>query len=169
VQLQNPPFARMRRDERGATALEFALILPLLVFMLFSMAEVGIVGIAAAEFDNAVFDAARTIRTGQDDAPQSATAFETLVCSRMTAARTECRDRLTISVQSFDSFADTTSAAAGEPGGHFDPGGPGAIMMVQAAYRREVIAPMLAPVMRSRSPQDLTLRSTAAFKNEPFG
>ncbi|WP_395671432.1 TadE/TadG family type IV pilus assembly protein [Phenylobacterium sp.] len=163
------PLDRFRLDASGATAVEFALVLPLLAFLLFGMAEVGILGIAAAEFDNAVFDAARTIRTGQDDGPKSATAFETLVCSRMTAPRTECRERLTVSVREFDSFADTAGPAAGDPGGQFEESGPGAVMMVQAVYRREIISPMLAPVLRSSRPRDIVLRATAAFKNEPFG
>jgi len=45
-----------RRDERGATAVEFALVAPLLCFMLLSIVEIGMLAMMSSALDNSVID-----------------------------------------------------------------------------------------------------------------
>jgi Flp pilus assembly protein TadG len=57
--MQRRLLARLRDDERGATAIEFALVAPLLFALLFSGMEAGRYLWFAAALDHAVGDAAR--------------------------------------------------------------------------------------------------------------
>ena len=60
---------RWRRDERGSAAVEFAVIAPIFFFLMFVIAETALVFIAEQVMDNAVFETARLIRTGQVQEP----------------------------------------------------------------------------------------------------
>ena len=72
-----------RRDERGATAVEFALVAPLLCFMLLSIVEIGMLAMMSSALDNSVIEVARRIRTGRSDGPTSASTFEDQVCTHL--------------------------------------------------------------------------------------
>ena len=61
--------AAWRRDERGSAAIEFAIIAPIFFFLMFVIAETALVFIAEQVMDNAVFETARLIRTGQAQQP----------------------------------------------------------------------------------------------------
>ena len=70
-------------DRSGATAIEFAFVAPVLFLSLFSIIEVGMLGMMSSGLDNAVFETSRMIRTGRSDAPASAAAFEDQVCEKL--------------------------------------------------------------------------------------
>ena len=75
---------RWRRDERGSAAIEFAIIAPIFFFLMFVIAETALVFIAEQVMDNAVFETARLIRTGQvQTADMSKADFRTKVCNRV--------------------------------------------------------------------------------------
>ena len=101
---------RLKRDEAAATAVEFALILPVLVVMLLSIVEIGVLGFVSNNLDDAVGSAGRAIRTGRSDGPSSAQQFKDLVCSRMVDTAATCDSKLTLSVEKYPDFA--TMAAA---------------------------------------------------------
>ncbi|TAJ73188.1 MAG: pilus assembly protein [Phenylobacterium sp.] len=157
-----------RRDERGASAMEFALIAPMLFFVLLSIIEVGVLGMISTGLDNAVIDSSRRIRTGRDDAANSASAFEDQICSRLGGALTSCRDRLVVSVQRYASFATAGAAATSQPLGQFDKGGPSDIILVKANYKWPLMSPFVATAFKRSGPLEVTLASRVAFKNEPF-
>ena len=52
-------FARLRRNERGAAAMEFVLVTPALVLMIIGIAQLGILFMANAGLRNAVAEGAR--------------------------------------------------------------------------------------------------------------
>lgn len=161
-------FTRWRRDERGAAAVEFAFVAPVLFFSVLSLLEIGMMGMMISGLDNAVIEVARRIRTGQDTAPASASAFEDQVCAALGRGGSACRDRLTISVQKFDSFANANAIANNPPDDQFDRGGPGDIMLVKADYRWPLMTPFLATAFHRDGPMDVTLGARMAFKNEPY-
>src|ERR1700757_628082 len=90
--VRQPPVSRLRpfarrflRAERGATAVEFALVsLPMLV-MVFGLLELALVFLVGLTLDNATQIASRQIRTGefQTSGGTSKANFKTLVCSNM--------------------------------------------------------------------------------------
>src|SRR5689334_11894402 len=123
---------RLLADERGATAVEFAFIAPVLVGIIFATLEMGVLGLISNSFDNAVVAAARSIRTGQSDGPTSASAFEDRVCGRMPGDLSECRSRLTVSVRKFATFSALAAGAGSAPDGTFDKGLASDIILVKA-------------------------------------
>lgn len=159
---------RFRRDERGATAVEFALIAPLLFFSLLSLVEIGMLGMISSGLDNAVIDAARRIRTGRDDGATTGADFKSQICTKMGGSVSACMSRLTISVQKFPKFYDANQVAAAQPAGQFDKGGPGDIVLVKANYRWPLMTPFLATAYHRASAMEVTVASRVAFKNEPY-
>lgn len=162
------PAARsFRRDEQGATAVEFAFVAPVLFFALLSLVEIGMLGMMMMSVDAAVLDAARRIRTGRDDAATSAQAFEDQICSHIGGGLTNCRNRLIISVKKYAKFSDANAVAAQAPDGTFDKGGAGDIIIVKANYTWPLLTPFLGNLERV-GPTNVVIPARAAFKNEPF-
>lgn len=164
---RNGVFGRLRRDERGATAVEFALVAPLLFFALLSLVELGMMGMMISGLDNAVVEVSRKIRTGQDDGPSTAAAFEDQICAIL-GGGTACRDRLSISVQKYSNFSNANAATDMPPDDQFDKGSPGDIMIVKADYRWPLMTPFVATAFDRHGPLEVTLASRTAFKNEPY-
>lgn len=156
------------RSEDGAIAVEFALIAPILFVALFSIIEIGMLGMMSSGLDNAVFETARMIRTGRADGPTSAATFEAQVCDHLGGNSTDCRARLTISVQRFTRFTDANAATAAPPNGSFNKGAAGDIVIVKADYNWPLMTPFIATAYERTGPMEVTLASRVAFKNEPF-
>lgn len=156
-----------RRDERGATAIEFAFVAPVLFFALLSLVEIGMLGMMMMSVDAAVLDASRRIRTGRDDAAATAQAFEDQICANVGGGLQSCRERLIISVKTFERFADANAVAAAAPDGTFDKGGAGDIIVVKANYTWPLLTPFLAQLEHD-GPTSVIIPARAAFKNEPF-
>jgi Flp pilus assembly protein TadG len=157
-----------RRDERGATAVEFALVAPLLCFALLSVFEIGMLGMMCSGLDNAVGEVARKIRTGQAGAPTDAATFEDQICTTLGGNMSVCRTRLVVSVQKFSKFLDAGASANTPPNGAFDKGAASDIIIVKADYNWPLMSPFLATAFHRSSPLTVTLGSRLAFKNEPF-
>ena len=156
------------RSERGATAIEFALVAPCVIILLLSIVEVGVLSFVAACLDNAVASAARTVRTGQTDGPNTAQAFETSICGMMPEGLEACRGKLTISVRQFASFANVTSAANAPPGGEFSRGAAGDIMLVKATYRWPLLTPFMSRLYQPAGAGEVLLDARLTFRNEPY-
>jgi len=73
------PFSRAWRHEAGATAVEFALVIPIFVAMVMGGMEIATVGFAAASLHFAVEDAARcaSVQTTVCVSPAAITSFAT--------------------------------------------------------------------------------------------
>ena len=162
------PMNRFRRDVGGATAVEFALVAPMLFFALLSLLEIGVLCMMTSGVDNAVAGVARTIRTGQDDAPATAAAFEDQVCARMGGDLAGCRSRLTVSVHAVDRFADLSAITAAAPAGEYNKGDAGDIILVKADYAWPIMTPFLTQGYERSGPNQIVIASRVAFKNEPF-
>lgn len=73
--------ARLRGDERGAPALEFALVLPVFLFCVFVIFQLGILFITQELMDNAARDVARLMRIGTLTGKAYASTLTTDVCN----------------------------------------------------------------------------------------
>lgn len=91
------------RSKDGATAVEFALIAPALLFLTFAIVESGIAFAADIVLKNATYDAARTGRTGfvSEDSTQDATVKQKI---RSQAGMIMDIDKLVITSLSYKSF-----------------------------------------------------------------
>lgn len=159
---------RMIEDQAGAAAIEFALVLPLLIAMIIGTVEIGLVGLVSNNLDNSLQAAARTIRVGDAGAPTTASEFESKVCSRMFESQASCRGRLAISVRRFADFAHAQAAAADPPAGQFDRGAAGDIILVKATYQWPFFVPFFTVGFQQSEPSTLVLDARTTFKNEPF-
>ena len=170
--------ARFARAERGATAMEFALIsLPMMV-MIFGLLELAMVFLVTTTLDTATQSAARQIRTGefQTSGANSRANFKTLVCARMSWLAPKCAADLWLDVRTFSDF--NSLAAVPPPNGAtftpaalcFSAGQPTDIVLVRAYFEWDLITPLLIPAfenMGGGSGKRL-LSSTTAFRNEPY-
>lgn len=181
--------ARLRRDESGSLAVEFAIIAPIFFFLMFVIAETALVFIAEQVMDNAIFETARLIRTGQvQNSGLTKEEFKTEVCNRMSIFVDCDTSDFYLDVSSYASFEDMndgegtemTMVPVDEEGefttaGDFDFGEESEIVVMRAYYKwqtRNIISPILDGP-RSLETEGMSgkrlIGSFAAFRNEPFG
>lgn len=148
--------------------MELALVAPLFITLLLGTIQVGVLELLATNLDVAVMRTARLIRTGSASRPTSAGAFKAAICSAMIDKPEDCQSRLAISVQKVTDFGAAGALADAAPGGQFDTGGPGEIILVRASYRWPLILPMYAGGFKLAEPTVALLDARAAFRNEPY-
>jgi Flp pilus assembly protein TadG len=98
---------RLMRDTRSITAVEFALIGPVLFFFLFAILLTGIVQFWQLSLDDSVRNAARLVAVGAANPSSgihSGTDFVTAVCNEFGVAAPGCTTRLQYAVQGGPSF-----------------------------------------------------------------
>jgi Flp pilus assembly protein TadG len=170
------------RDERGAVAIEFALIAPMFLFMLIAIIELGLTLTTQATLDGATRVAARLIRTGQVNAAGDTLAsFQNPLCNSMSMflSATSCQTSVIIDVVSTTgtsfsglSFsACTLNSASPPPVGAcpYVPGGAGDLVGVQVTYERPFLIPWVGRLLSTAADsQHVKLQSTVVFRNEPF-
>lgn len=164
---------RLRKDESGATAIEFGIVaLPFFALMV-AIIEVALVYFANFSLENGVERAARLIRTGQaQQQGLSVSQFKESVCGYVSGI-SNCIGGLKIDVQRFDSFTGINLSdpltADGELRNDFGftPGNAGDVVVVRAFYEWDLIAEIPGGLGNMPSGGRL-LTATAAFRNEPF-
>jgi Flp pilus assembly protein TadG len=181
LRLRLAPIAALRRfvrAQRGATAIEFAIIALPFMTLLFGIIELGMVFLVSTTLQNATDNAARQIRTGQFQTSGANTKndFKTLVCSNMAWLSTPCSGKLTVDVQTFANF--TALNAKGQiDAATFDPnslcwsaGQPGDIVLVRAYYQWDVFTPLLnaALVNMGSGSNKRLIGAATSFRNEPW-
>lgn len=162
------------RDERGVTAIEFAMIAPIFLLLFFVIFETGLIIFSQAMLQNAVNDASRLIRTGQvQSGGMSQDQFRSAVCDGGVGL-IACDD-LTIDVRSFKQFSTASYQppidAQGNllPGNaNFVPGNPGDVVLVRALYPWVVMTPLLTPFLANMAGGKHLLVASAAFRNEKY-
>ena len=162
---------RWRRCERGATAVEFALIAVPFLALLLAMVETALVFFAGQVLQQATTEASRLIMTGQ--ATNLTTAqFQQDVCNAG-GALFNC-SQLSVNVQTYTSFATATEGPPPTKNGKvdttnfgFSPGKPGQIEVVQVYYPWPLGTDQLGLNLNNLGSSNL-LTATAVFRNEPY-
>lgn len=163
------------RCEKGATAIEFALLAIPYVFVIAGIIELSIMFGAASLLEGATNSAARLIRTGQiqqagEDVDPEAMFRENLC--EFTTALIDCDD-VTLTVVPLTSFfdADEVEQQYDEDGnpipGDFDAGEASDRMLVRAAYRYNLMTPFIGPLLGG-SDSSITFISTIVLQTEPY-
>jgi Flp pilus assembly protein TadG len=166
----------LQRDENGAAAIEFAVIAPIFFFLLFVIAETALVFIAEQVMDNALFETARLVRTGQvQKADMSDADFKSEVCKRM-AVFVDCASSdFYMDVKSYNSFADLemnkplNADETFKDESAYQFGGEGQIVVVRAYYQWPTNKIFGSLSLANLSNGKRMIGSFAAFRNEPFG
>lgn len=167
-----PLLRKFVRQDDGAAAVEFAMVLlPFLTF-LFLIIETAIVFFAQQVLETAVSDSARLIMTGQaQTAKFTQDSFKTAVCERVKGLF-DCAGKMYVDVQTYTSFSGISSTvpldANGKPLTIYQPGQPSDIVVVRLMYQWPIAAPLVRMYLADASVSTRLLVATAAFRNEPF-
>lgn len=171
--------ARLWREERAATAVEFALVAAPFLFLMGAIFELAILFLAGQVLDTATADAARLIRTGQaQQAAMTATQFKNEVCKRLYVLF-DCNN-VYVESKVYSTFGSIGSlanySAYKDSSGNFDPtkvtsyqpGNGSAIVVVRVFYNYPVIFKTLLWDETSAPGGKVLITGVAAFRNEPF-
>ena len=175
--------SRLKSDKKGSAAIEFAIVGPVFLAMMFSIFEIGWHYYVSSIVDASVTNAARLIRTGQvqeatSDADLQYDLIYDEICDVLQHFGT-CSETLTVEVETFSSFADlgadTSAATCADASSTdldaipFSPGGELEIVRIRICYIYSTINPAIG-LNLSESTRDgqRALVSTMIFRNEPY-
>ncbi len=174
-----PSVRRLLREDRAATAVEFALIAAPFLFLMGAIFELAILFLASQVLDTATTDAARLIRTGQaQQAAMSAAQFKAEVCKRLYVLF-DC-NKVYVESKVYANFKTIGSlsnySAYRDSSGNFDPtkvtayqpGNGSAIVVVRVFYSYPVLFKNLLWDQTSAPGGTVLMTGVAAFRNEPF-
>ncbi len=164
-----------RRDRKGSTAVEFAMLAVPFLSLVFAIFETSMVHMTGQVMQTAVSDASRLIMTGQAQAAGfTGVDFKNEVCKRVKATF-DCPNMLQVDVKVFPNFASATAPPPPINGGKLDstgfgfvPGGPNQIVVVRAAIEYPIVVPLIGQTMVNLADNRLLIMASAAFKNEPY-
>ncbi len=155
---------QFRKEHRGATMLEFALIAPIYLFTILGIIELGIVMLTAVILEGAVGNAARVNITGVSGAEETRAELLQRIVNEDSVGLLK-PEKLLITA---DVYVDFEQLNAGNPlvlpGVPINPGGAGQLVLIQARYNWS----FLTPIFSSFGGETLNLQSNAIVKNEPF-
>ena len=169
------PVIRFRRNEEGATAVEFGLIAVPFIGLIFAILETCLVFLTGQALETAVTDASRLILTGQAQAANmTAAGFKTKVCERLTAL-VNCSASVYVDVRKFSSFASATVPTPIDNNGNmitnntqFQPGAAKEIVVVRAWVAYQVYTAVFGKSLANLPGNKRLVLATVAFRNEPY-
>ena len=162
-------------DASGTTAIEFAMVAPLVIAIILASLQLGVIYLAQAELENAGEQAARLVYTSQ--APGGQSAFQTSVCGYLPALFT-CSGVMidlqaqAVSANDSDALTMTPPTLTYNSGGqvtntwNYNPGAPGQLVILRLMYQWPVYAGPLGLFFGDLSNGMLLLSSTQVFQNE---
>ncbi len=175
-------FRLFLRDEKGVTAIEFALVAFPFLFFIFAIIELGVSFAAQQMLSYAVEDYARQFYTGQkkpeDLNDESAKTIRDEICTKVSIIRIVGCEKLSINLNNYTSFSevpvrvdtfineDNTLALPS----YVNLGGPSTINQLNVLYEWPVMSNILYymnPEVKSAR-RTLPLFSTMTWQNEPY-
>ncbi len=177
-----PRRRRFAGDRSGAAAVEFSMVAPIFLLMMFSTFEVGWFFYANSIVDASVSEAARLVKTGQIQqlAGTEQQKFDVIydtVCDVLDTFGA-CSTRLTVEVQTYATFnalaADSTppTCADAPPADisaiPFTPGDELQIVRVRICYIYDTINPAIGINVSEPGTSKRRLVSSMIFRNEPY-
>jgi len=182
----------MAKDEKGAVAVEFALLAIPFFSLIFAILETSIVFFAQQILESALQDSTRFIRTGQSQSAWNTSEFRKAICGR-TYGLFECSatnadtERLLIRVEPVTDF-DTAVAEIGLPISDecrdimaapetcewtideaYNDGTGSDVIIAQAFYKWPIVLNLPWFNLSTQAGNNRLLSAVRVFKNEPFG
>lgn len=167
---------RFRRNRAGSAAVEFALVAPVFIALLFAILESALMFFASQILETVAQNSARLIMTGQAQSSANTTAalfLQNMVCPQIPAVLT-CSN-LSIDVESYSAFTNVTYSSQIDANGNFittnlqfTPGGPGDIVVMRLFYPWQLFVTGLGYNISNMTGSQRLLTATAAFQNEPY-
>lgn len=169
---------RFGAAQGGASAVEFALVLPVFLALTFSILEAGYFYFVESAVEAANAKAARLIRTGQVQSTSlSRDAFFDEIC-KVVDIFGDCNTQLTVDVSRYASFSALAADIAAPVCRDADPddvdalpydaGGARDIVRVRVCYLHKSFNPGLGLNLEKTNAGALRMISTSIFRNEPY-
>ena len=166
---------RFVRQQKGAAAVEFALVATPFLALMFAILETALVFFSGQVLEAAAADSARLVMTGQaQTAGMTKDQFKTEVCNRIYGLF-DCTGGVYVDVKKYSTFSDASGASSPVSSGNFDttkmdfvPGGPGCIEVVTLYYEWSIVVPLLNIGLSNLNGNKRLLVATAVFRNEPY-
>jgi Flp pilus assembly protein TadG len=170
---------RALADAGATTAVEFALVAPLVIALILGAMQIAVIYLAQAELENAAEQAARLVLTNQAPATGSAgqTSFQNTVCGYLPAlfscsAVMVDLEAQSVSAESSDALVMTPPTLTYNSSGqvtnswNYQPGSPGTLEILRVMYQWPVVAGPLGLVFSDLANGTLFMSSTQVFQNE---
>ena len=170
---------RAAADVSAATAVEFALVAPMVIALILGTIQIAVIYLAQAELENAAEQAARLVLTNQATSGSAGQAsFVNAVCGYLPALFTCSSVMVDLETQavcpnSSDALTmappTLTYNASGQVTNtwNYSPGSGGSLEILRVMYQWPVFAGPLGVVFSDLSNGTLLLTSTQVFQNEP--
>ena len=173
------PVHHFWRSSEGVTAIEFALVAPLLFYFIFASFEVGIIYTQRELLDRAVTNATKQIYIGTASKGQvTRDDLEETICADLVLAGSDCRKNLTLELLPVTSLQNTPQTEVIcrdsdrdlNPTVGYNPGVRDQYMFVRVCFMKKLLLPGIgfALSLPSDSNDKIALVSSSAFVNEPF-
>lgn len=164
---------RIRRDEEGATTVEFAFIALPFFTLVGAILETSLIFMAGQMMETAILDSSRLIKTGQaQQANYSKATFKEKVCERVHIL-IDC-DQLYVDVKIVNNFGSALAAPPLDEDGNivdnseYWPGKGSQIIVVRAFYDFPQIFTKIGVGSGEAAAGRHILGAVTAFRNEPF-
>ncbi len=166
---------RLLRRQDGAVAVEFGLVAVPFLALVFAIIETALVFFAGQTLETAAADSARLIMTGQAQLQGlNQSTFKNAVCTKIHGVL-NCNNGVYVDVRTFTSFGNVSLTNPVDANGNlvtnfvYQPGGPGAIVVVRLMYQWPVYVSLLGlNGLSNMSGNKRLLISTVAFRNEAY-
>jgi Flp pilus assembly protein TadG len=168
---------RFRDEEKGATAVEFAMVAAPFIFLILSLIEIALIFLVYSTLDNALIVASRTIRTGAlqtGGTTPTAASFVSSVCGNMGWLQSTCTSQLNVDVRTETQFANPTAPDPMSTGTFnpsvltFTPGNANQIVLVRAFYQWPLVLPVFDAALSKGNNGVAVIVATTTFVNEPY-
>lgn len=175
--------SKILRANKGATAVEFAILAAPFMFLIFALIEIMLVFFMQTTLESAVAIEARKIRTGQaqsSSSPITQTQFKNNICNRL-FGMADCGTRLFVSVEDFptppanitNQWSDGNLVVGSSNDEPYQNSASGDMVIVKAYYVWPLFTPGISSALGNFSggsfgSNNRILVATAAFRNEPF-
>ena len=174
----------LRSDNRGFTAVEFAIVAMPFIMLLFGILSICLYFFTTFTLENAVWQASRAIRTGQFQQSQGAysgmvtlddrkIAFKQALCAKAPAF-IDCTKAAVI-VQSNTSFGGIVAPQCSQEGtvispaaAGFDTGGASSVVLVTVCYPWSFGGQLPFIRLGNLSDGALLIQASVAFRTEPY-
>jgi Flp pilus assembly protein TadG len=165
-----------RTNSDGYTAVEFGLIAPIFLMLLFGIMAVGLFFFTTFSLENAVDQASRLLRTGQaQTANMTRDQFKQKVCE-LAPGYVDCTNKMRVNVVSGPdpaslarpSCLDGGGALQPEAASQFNTGGAAIYVLVTVCYEWELAQRIPFLTLGAMANGSALIQASSAFKAEPF-
>lgn len=164
---------RFVKCRRGATAVEFALIMPVFMYLLMGTIEMAHMLYTTTIVENAIIESSRRVRTGQADGTGNALSdFTTTLCNRVSNYYSCGQITVDVASSTTGNFDGVTWGLVIDQDGNIisggGPAGSGEVTRVQVIYDINFYTPLLGNLFGDSGGNTRQITATAVFRAEPF-